>query len=143
MKKSVEKSDDFLRLIKEWLALEDTTIENAEKLIDKTDNPLVKMTMEMIKDDSEKHKVMQQMIIDNLTKEALRLTPEDIVPLSEMLNSHMQAEAKSIEIANAALQKSGLFVTRYILSYLMADERKHHMLLEKLNEVKKASVFVT
>ena len=86
---------------------------------------------------------MQQMIIDNLTKEALRLTPEDLAPLSDMLNKHTATEAKSIEIADNALQKSGLFVTRYILSYLLADERKHHMLLEKLNEVKKATVFVT
>jgi hypothetical protein len=143
MKKSSERSEEFLKLIKEWQDLEDKTITSADLLLSKTSNPLIKTTMEMIKNDSEKHKVMQQMIIDNLTKEALHLTPEEIAPLSDMLSRHMTTEAKSIEIADAALEKSGLFVTRYILSYLIADERKHHMLLEKLNEVKKATVFVT
>jgi rubrerythrin len=38
---------------------------------------------------------------------------------------------------------SELFATRYVLSYLIADEQKHHNLLSKLNELKRATVFVT
>lgn len=142
-KKPVEESEEFLNLIKEWQALEDKTISNAEELISKSNNPLVKMTMDMIKHDSEKHKVMQQMIIDSITKEAIHLSPEELAPLSDMLNKHMEAEAKSLSLADAALEKSELFVTRYILSYLIADETKHHSLINKLNELKRATIFVT
>ncbi len=143
MNKSTEKSEDFLNLIKEWQNLEEKTIAHAEEMISKTNNSLIKTTMQMIKDDSEKHKAMQQMIIDNLTKESLRLTPDDLIPLSDILNKHLEAEAKSVDIAETALKNSKLFVTRYILSYLLADEAKHHALLTKLDEVKKATVFVT
>lgn len=129
--------------MKEWYALEDKTIASAEELISKTNNPLIKMTMEMIKHDSEKHKVMQQMIIDNITKEAVYLSPDELAPLSDLLNKHMEAEAKSLSIADAALEKSELFITRYILSYLIADETKHHNLINKLNELKRATIFVT
>lgn len=143
MHKSAEKSKEFLNVIEQWRNLEDRTITSANGLLSKTANPLIKTTMEMIKNDSQKHKAILQMIIDNLTKESLRLTPEDLGPLSDMLSRHMQTEAESIELANKALKMSGLFVTRYFLSYILADEQKHHSLLRSLDEVKKAAVFVT
>jgi hypothetical protein len=86
---------------------------------------------------------MQQTLIDSLTKKPLLLTPDDLASLSDGLNKHLAAEAKTLELADQALQNSELFVTRYILSYLIADEQKHHALLAKLNELKRATVFVT
>ena len=134
---------EFLQTMKEWQNLEDKTIASANSLLSNTNNPLIKTTMEMIKNDSEKHKTILQMIIDNLTKESLRLTPEEIAPLSDMLSRHIQTEAQSIEIAKKALEMGRLFVTRYFLSYILADEQKHHAMLSRLDEVKKAAVFVT
>jgi len=142
-KKPVEQSKEFLKTIKDWQKLEDETIKYADTLMKKSKNRLVKMTMEMIKHDSQKHKAMQQMLIDSLTKEAFILTPDDLASLSDGLNKHLAAEAKSLELADEALNNSEMFVTRYILSYLIADEQKHHSLLSKLNELKRATVFVT
>lgn len=141
--KPVEFSPQFLKAIKEWQKLEDETIKHADTLMKKTKNRLVRMTMEMIKNDSQKHKAMQQLLIDSITKDAVILSPEDLAALSDGLNKHLAAEAKSLEIADEALQNSEMFLTRYILSYLIADEHKHHALLSKLNELKRATVFVT
>lgn len=141
--KPAEFSDDFLKIIKEWQKLEDDTIKFSAEMLKKTKNPLIKMTMEMIKNDSQKHKAMQQMLINSLTKEALHISPEELAALSDGLNKHIVAEAKSLELADAALKNSELFVTRYILTHLMADETKHHSLLGKLNDLKRAVVFVT
>ncbi len=141
--KPVEFSPQFLKAIKEWQKLEDETIKHADTLMKKTKNRLVRMTMEMIKNDSQKHKAMQQLLIDSVTKNAVILSPEDLAALSDGLNKHLAAEAKSLEIADEALQNSEMFLTRYILSYLIADEHKHHALLSKLNELKRATVFVT
>ena len=143
MKKPAELSKQFLDIIKEWQRLEDDTIRYSEELMKKTNNKLVKMTMEMIKHDSQKHKAMQQMLIDSITKEPFILTPEDLNSLGNGLNRHMTAEAKSLELADEAFQNSELFVTKYVLSYLIADEQKHHSLLSKLDELKRATVFVT
>ena len=141
MKKPAESSKEFLGIIRNWQALEDKTIASAEEVIAKTDNPLVKMAMETIKHDSEKHKVMQQLIIDNLTKEAVHLSPDELVQLAEPLNRHMEMEANSIALANEALEKSELFLTRFILSYLITDETKHHdMMSNFLDELKTASI---
>lgn len=143
MKKPAGSSNDLISILSEWQKLEDKTIKSADETMGKTKNSLVKMTMEMIKNDSQKHKVMQQMLIDNLTKEAIHLNSDDLAPLSAMLNKHMEEEARSLALADAALEKSHDFITRYILSYLIADETKHHALLNKLNELKRATVFVT
>lgn len=144
MKRPVETSEEFLNLIKEWQALEDKTIASANELISRAKNPLVEMVMEMIKQDSGKHKIMLKMIIDNLTREATRLSPDEISTLSSLLNKHMEVEAKSITIANDALDKSKLAITRYILAALLDDEITHHSLLHTLNEeLKKSTIFVT
>ncbi len=143
IKGTKESSNEFLKIIKDWQVLEGKTITSAEALIRKTNNLFVKTMMEMIKRDSEKHKVMQQMIIDNITKEAVHLSPDELLSIADLLEKHVEIEAKSIELAETALEKSELFFTHYILSYLIADEIKHHDMIDRLNEVKKAVVFVT
>lgn len=139
----IEKSQGFVKIMKDWQRLEDETIKFAEEMLRSNKNPLVRMVMEMIKNDSMKHKVMQQMLIDSVTKEAIHLSPEELSSISESLNKHMQAEAKSLELADAALRQSELFVTRFILSMLIADETKHHKMLGNLNELKRATILVT
>ena len=142
-KKPVELSSQFLKIMREWQKLENATIKFSLDMLRRTKNPLIRMTMEMIKNDSQKHKAMQQMLIDSLTKEALHINPDELAILSDGLNKHIAAEAKSLELADEALKNSELFITRYILSLLIADETKHHNMLGKLNELKRATVFVT
>ncbi len=141
----MEMSEDFLDTIRQWQKLEDDTIRNSEGLIAKSKNPIVRMIMEMIKFDSQKHKVMQQLLIDGLTREPLHLSPDELAPLAEEMSRHIEAESKSVQLASKALEQSELFVTRYILTLLLADEAKHHRLLGDLNEVmlKRATIFVT
>lgn len=142
-KKPAELSSQFLKIMREWQKLENATIKFSLDMLRRTKNPLIRMTMEMIKNDSQKHKAMQQMLIDSLTKEALHINPDELAVLSDGLNKHIAAEAKSLELADEALKNSELFITRYILSLLIADETKHHNMLGKLNELKRATVFVT
>jgi len=144
MEKSRKSSEGFLKLIQEWIELEDRTIASADELIRKANNPFVKMRMEMIKYDSGKHKVMLQWIIDNLTKESVHLTPDEVVPLSALLYKHLEVESQSITLASNALKKSGLPMVRYILAALLDDETKHHAQIIMLNdEIKKAIFSVT
>lgn len=143
VRKPAESSKEFLKVIKEWQKLEDETIRYSEEMMKKSRNKLIKLTMEMIRNDSQKHKAMQQMLIDSIEKEPFILSPDELSALGNGLNEHMAAEAKSLELADEALLNAEMFVTRYVLSYLIADEQKHHNLLGKLNELKRATVFVT
>ncbi len=142
-KRPLEASDKFLKIIRDWQALEDDTIGFSDTMLKKSKNPLVKMTMQVIKNDSQKHKVMQQMILDSLTKEAVHLRPDELAAISDSLNKHIAAEEKSLELADEALKNSELFITRYLLSMLIADETKHHKMLGDLNELKRKTILVT
>jgi|Deesub1362A_J573_1020465.scaffolds.fasta_scaffold00102_16 hypothetical protein len=131
-------------LLRQWQALEETTIEYSTRMLRRSKNPLVQMVMQMVKLDSQKHKVILGLLQDALGRQALHLSPEELRPLAEALNAHIQAEAKSIEIAQRALTRSDLGAVRYILQGLLADETKHHSLLADLREsLKRATIFVT
>ena len=96
--------------------------------------------MESIKHDSEKHKLIQQMIIDSITKEAISISPDELSEMSDMLNNHMEAEAESLCLTDAAFAKSELFFTRFLFSYRIADEAKHHGLINELNDLKRETI---
>jgi hypothetical protein len=97
------------------------------------------MIMEVIKRDSEKHKVIPQFVINALTKEAVQLSPEDLMPLSEVLEKHIKAEAKSMALANecAVVETKNYFVD-FVVNALMEDEAKHHSMLKTLDHIKGA-----
>jgi len=131
--------DKLVQQFKEWQNLENDTRGLAEDLQKKTSNPFIQMIMEVIKRDSEKHKVMQQFVIDALTKEAVHLSPDEIMPLSEVLEKHIKAEAKSMALAHecAVVETKNYFVD-FVVNALMEDEAKHHSMLKTLDHIKGA-----
>jgi len=130
--------EKLLHLIEDWYKLEDQTIGFAEDLKKKSDNPFVKVIMDIIKHDSQKHKIMQQFVIDALTKEAIHLTPQELIPLADVLDRHIQAEAKSMGLANACSTESRNYFVDFIVSALTDDEIKHHNMLKTLDHIKSA-----
>ncbi|MGE5237703.1 MAG: hypothetical protein ACM3ON_02735 [Chloroflexota bacterium] len=141
MTKAAESSRKLTALARKWKAMEDQTIRSADLVLAKTTNPLVKTVMEMIKRDSEKHKLVLQMIGDSLSKDAPILTPDELKTVSALLNKHMEIESRSIELGTEAYRESRLLVPSYLLSLLLDDEMKHHrMIVQLTDELKKASI---
>ena len=132
-------NDKLVQQFRDWQNLENETLRLAEDLQKKTSNPFIQLIMEVIKRDSEKHKVMQQFVIDALTKEAVHLSPEELIPLSEVLEKHISAEAKSMALANAcAVAESKNYFVDFVVEALMEDEAKHHSMLKTLDHIKGA-----
>lgn len=130
-------TDKIIRHFREWQNLENETYSLADDLQKKTSNPFIQMIMEVIKRDSQKHRVMQQFIIDALTKEAVHLTPEELIPIAEILDNHIKAEAQSMALANAcAVEESKNFFVDFVVEALLADEAKHHSMLRTLDHIK-------
>lgn len=141
MKKAAEITRELLTTVRKWGRLEDQTIKSAEALMARSKNPLVKATMEMIKHDSEKHKVALQLISDSVTKQAPALSPDELAALVGLLNKHMEIEARSIQIATEAYKNSHLVVTSFLISALLEDESKHHRMIAQLSdELKRAAI---
>jgi len=74
-KRPADISKALIKILKDWQKLEDESISQADATIKKTKNKLVKLTMEMIKNDSQKHRAMQSFSSTSLTKESLVLAP--------------------------------------------------------------------
>ncbi len=132
-----EQEEKLVKIMKAWQAVEDDAIHMTKEVQAKTDNPLVRLIMDIIAHDSAMHRRTQQFIIDSLTKRAIHLQPEDLESVWDLIEQHIEYEKKTIGLADEAKEScKRLFVQKYLLNYLLEDERKHDMLLERLEEIK-------
>lgn len=141
MQKRQEKKADQLEKLKStlrsWQDLEDTTVSFTTTILEKSKNPVIRLVMEILRQDSVMHRKVQQVILDSLEKEALSLQPEELADIWTMIEKHDEAEKKAIQMAEEARENCPLVIQRQLLDYLIEDERKHDRLLANLERVKK------
>ena len=116
-------------------------MEYADDQIKKAQNPLTKTLLRALKFEAEKHCIIQQMIVDSVKKEAVHLSPEELRELSSHLNRFIEEEEKALTRAKAFEGEHEPYVTRFLMSYLVADLRSQNSLLKEFDdELKIASV---
>lgn len=101
------------------------------------------MTIWMLIQDAEKHQIIQQTVIDSVTKEAIHLTADEFVPLKEVLNTNIVEKSESLIRVMATLDKKEPRIIRYLSSYLGAGKAGHRELVGKINELKLATIRVS
>ncbi len=131
-----ELNEQLLNTLKKWQVVEDQSVKSTTEIMAKTNNPVVKHIMEIIRQDSAMHKRIQQLIIDSFEKEAITLTPEELGGIWEMVDKHIELEKETIRLAEESRKNSKNFVVRYLLGYLMTDEQKHNEILAQMEDVK-------
>ena len=129
--------EELTAALKRWQEIEATSIEQCTAIIQKTENPLIRLIMEIIRQDSAMHKRVQQVMIDSMEQQALSLTPEELAEVWEMVEQHIELEKETIQLAEKARRNSRLFIQRHLLAYLLEDEEKHEHLLERLEDFKR------
>ena len=126
--------------MKAWQSIEDASVASTGEVIEQTENPIVRLVMEIIQADSRMHHRVQQFIADTLEKEPVALTPEEMSTAWEGIEKHIEIEKKMVSNVTAALKLIGkrqMVVQEYLLSYLLEDEKKHDHLLAALDKIKK------
>jgi hypothetical protein len=126
--------------MKRWQKIEDASIASTGRIIEKTDNPIVRLTMEIIQRDSQMHYLVQEWIADSLEKKAVALTPDELNTIWDLVERHISLEKRMMEIVEltlSSLKGKRMVVQEYLLSYLLEDETKHNNLLAKLEAIKK------
>lgn len=131
-----EANEKLVRLMKSWQKLEDQSVQSTTEIIKSTDNPLVQIAMEIIRQDSVMHRRVQQLIIDHFEKQSFTLTPEELAAFWTKIEEHDEMEKKVINLAIEAKEyvKSGII--SYLLDYLLTDEKKHDAMLEEMSKIK-------
>lgn len=123
--------------MREWQGIERNAIDATIRIMEKTDNLLIRQFMEIIRNDSVQHHRVQQFIIDSLTKEPVHLTHEELAEIWDQIEAHDKVEKKTIEMAEKCKEECPFFVQRSLLNYLIADEKKHDLILKELEDFKK------
>ena len=135
--KGPERTEELVSALREWQAIERQSIDTCAEIMEKSDNLLIRQFMEIIRNDSVQHHRVQQFIIDSLTKEAVKLTPEELAQVWDEITAHDEVERKTVELAKKLRDKCTFFVQRALLEYLITDEEKHDHLLSSLEDFKK------
>ena len=137
-KRETQKAEEekLVKAMRKWQAVEDESIRMTKTIQAKTDNPLVRLVMEIIAHDSAMHRRVQQFVIDSVETSPIQLAPEDLEKIWDHIAQHIAEEKKTLELADEARLSTRFFVQRYLLNYLLEDERKHDLLLERLEEIK-------
>ena len=126
--------------MRQWQKIENASVASTGQIIEKTDNPIVRLVMELIQRDSQVHYRVQAMIADSLESKAIALSPDEVGEVWDMIEKHIELEKKTVELAQEALKAlkgKKMLVQEYLLNYLLIDEKKHNTVLERLEDIKK------
>ena len=135
-----EVQQEIVSNMKRWQKIENASVASTGKILERTENPIVRLVMEIIQRDSQMHYRVQELIADSLTSKALSLTPDELADVWDMIEKHIQLEKKTVEMAEEALETlkgKKMVVQEYLLQYLMEDENKHNHILDSLATIKK------
>lgn len=123
-----------------WQKIENASVASTGEVINKTDNPIIRLVMEIIQRDSQMHFRVQELIADSLETKTISLSPDELGEVWDLIEHHIKLEKKTIELANEAkkaLEGKKMVVQEYLLDYLLIDEQKHDKILETLETIKK------
>jgi len=135
-----EIQDTIVENMKRWQAIEDSAVSSTGQIIEKTDNPLIRMVMEIIQSDSQMHFRVQEFIANSLETKPVSITPEDLEKVWDLVDNHIRIEERTVEMAEKALEAlkgRKMVVAEYLINYLLRDENKHNALLSDFSVIKK------
>jgi hypothetical protein len=138
-KKAVQ--EELVANMQEWRKIENQSVASTSRVMEKSENPIVRLVMEIIQRDSQMHYQVQGWIADSLSGRTVTLTPEEIGEVWGLIEKHIELEKKTVELAEEAIaligSAKGMQVQSYLLQYLLEDEQKHNKILERLEAIQK------
>jgi len=132
---------DIVTAMKQWQKIENASVASTGQIMEKTDNPLIRLVAEIIQRDSLMHYRIQEFIADSLQGKAISLTPDELVKVWSLIESHIKIEKQVLDLAQKMIGSTrgqqGMIIQDYLLRYLFQDEQKHNDLLSRLEDIKK------
>jgi hypothetical protein len=134
-----EQQQEIVATLRQWQKVEDGAVVSTGQVIMQTDNPIIRLIMEIIQHDSQTHRHVQKWIADSLESTTVTFSADELADVWKMIERHTEIEKKMLASAEQMLERidKGMLVQRYLLEYLIDDERKHERLLSGLESLKK------
>ena len=131
-----ERIDKLVGTLRKWQGIERKAIDSCAAIMEKTDNPLIRQMMEIIRNDSVQHHRVQQFMIDMITRTPVKLSREDLAEVWGQIEAHDELERQTIELAKELLEETTEPIHKILLNYLLTDEEKHDGILGELEKLK-------
>ncbi len=135
-----ELQQDLTGILNRWKKVENASVASTGAIIEKTDNPVIRLVMELIQRDSQFHYRIQDYMVNILENATVTLNPDELLEIWDGVEKHIEIEKQTVKLAKEALELlkgRKMVIHEYLLNYLMLDEEKHNVLLETLNTIKK------
>jgi hypothetical protein len=135
-----ELQKELAASMRRWQKVENSAIASTGFVMEKTENPIVRLVMEIIQRDSQMHYLVQQWIADSLESKTVSLTPDELNKVWGFIERHTEIENAMVGIVKEslnALKGKKMYLQEYLLKYLQEDEIKHTNLLKSLEDLKK------
>jgi hypothetical protein len=135
-----ETQEKIIDNMQRWQKIENASVASTGQVIDKTNNAIIRIIMEIIQRDSQMHYRIQEMIAHSLEAGTISLNPDELSDVWDMIEKHIKLEEKTVELAKEAkeaLKGKKMVVQEYLIDYLLIDEEKHNKILDTLGTIKK------
>ena len=134
-----ELQEKIVANMRKWQKVENAAVATTGKIIEDTDNPVVRMIMEIIQRDSQFHYRVQEFIADSLEHKTIAVSTDEVGHVWDKIEKHIELEKETLKLAHEAaeaLKGKKMLVQEYLIHYLLEDEEKHNTMLEKLEKIK-------
>ena len=129
--------EEMVSVLREWQGIERQSMSDTTEIMQETENPLIRLVMEIIRHDSVMQHRVQQFLIDSVTRENVTLTREEVAEIWSKIEAHDEMEKKTIAMAEKLRNNAWSPIHEQLLDYLLSDERKHDGMLQQLETIKR------
>ncbi len=95
---SKEVHQEIVSNMRRWQKIENASVASTGNVIERTENPIVRLIMEIIQRDSQMHYRVQGMIADSLESRAITLTPDELSEVWGLIEKHIELEKKRFNL---------------------------------------------
>ncbi len=128
-------SKKLLGFMKRQIMVEKEIVESVNKGIVNIKNPPVRGVLKAISLDSTKHAELYASAVALLTNVSQALSQENLDEQRELVEKHIKWEAELIKKLETEVPRIVNKKVAFLLSSILADERRHHALLKTLLEM--------
>ena len=132
--------NNLIEMLKKWQNIEDSAIHTTTDIISQNNNPFIQLIMEIIRHDSTMHYRVLQFLLAISEEKTFSIDFEGAKNLINKLKDHEETEKQAIIIAERAITEIDSPVVRYLLEYLLTDEKKHDVLIENVSQLIESKV---
>ena len=135
-----ETNQKIVDQIRGWKELDSKSASLMKETIARCDHPVVCTVMEIIRRDAELHSRVLDLIVESMERRPLTMSLDQFGEVVGLIQEHLGVKeqmAKAMDETLSLAKDKSLGIQRFLLTYVLEDERKHQAMLQGIERVKR------